>query len=234
MQEFFFISLLLNALALILVVFLVYRGDKTLNEFRPYAKDLARSRKELDEQAFSIVSQARALAEQIVRNATSEGEVNVEASRTLTKTLEGSLARQLQETVSESKEMIQRETRDSVENYQKNLLDLSIDLGNYSKELKKKLLDQANNEISSLSQSIEEEILQVRGETEKKINQRLASSEAEILALQEKKIKSIEENIYQLLTEIAKKTLGKSIDLTTHEDLVMEALEKAKKEKFFS
>jgi len=71
----------------------------------------------------------------------------------------------------------------------------------------------------------------VRKVAEAQMAKELIASQERIKAYREAKIKELDDTLYQVLSQVAKKTIGRAIDLSSHEKLVMEALEKAKKEK---
>jgi len=48
-----------------------------------------------------------------------------------------------------------------------------------------------------------------------------------------KGLEEIDRGVYRTIVDVSKKIIGKAIDISTHEKLVMDALEKAKKEGIF-
>jgi tetrahydromethanopterin S-methyltransferase subunit G len=106
-------------------------------------------------------------------------------------------------------------------------------------KLKEKSLEAQNlflkdikNKIEEFSQNLRREILKIRISIGESLKKRAAETEKEIEDYKNEKLKEIDEKIYRMIGEVAKKTIGKAIDLSTHEELVMEALRKAKKELF--
>ena len=116
-------------------------------------------------------------------------------------------------------------------------------LSKFTLDTQNKISEEAKNKILELNQAAKKEFIKIQ-ETNLKVSTQISQSIRETLTKKvqetEKKIdnykkerfKEIDRKIYQMLGEVAKKTLGKAIDLSTHEKLVMEALEKAKKEIF--
>jgi len=92
---------------------------------------------------------------------------------------------------------------------------------------------ESKEKLSSLSIKVEKETTQIFQEAKLDINKKIIEAEKFIDEKKREQIKEIEKNIYKILNDVAKKTLGKTIDFSTHEELVMKALEKAKKENFF-
>ena len=55
--------------------------------------------------------------------------------------------------------------------------------------------------------------------------------ENEIRQRKEKELQKLNDNIYKILSNISKEVIGKSLNLSDHEDLIIASLEKAKKER---
>jgi F0F1-type ATP synthase membrane subunit b/b' len=114
--------------------------------------------------------------------------------------------------------------------------EIKNEISNFTKtrsQIQDLLTREAKSEIEKLSKSITEEISSIFRSTSEKLNERVSQAEKNIENYKERKLKELDQRIYQIIGEVAEKTIGKAIDLSTHEELVMEALEKAKKEKFF-
>ncbi len=228
------ISLLLNAIAVLLVVWLVYKGSEALREFRPYIKEVGELRSEMMSKANEIVAQATAMADQIVANARITSERNLANTETLLKQMQDQLNQGIGQTLAESKLNIQTITRTNLEIYEKQLLELNRELEQHSLELKKRLLDESTKKIDEIADVVPNQLLEMKKEIDTKIEEKLSSVDAQVSDYREQKLKAVDSRIYQLLIEIAKKVVGRSIDPSSHEELVVRALEKAKKEGFFS
>lgn len=93
------------------------------------------------------------------------------------------------------------------------------------------ILQGAKKRTDELSKGLDEKIGRIYQMATKSINQKIAQTEKNIEDYKKEKLKEIDQKIYQIIEDVAKKTIGKAIDLSTHEELVLQALEKAKKEK---
>ena len=96
------------------------------------------------------------------------------------------------------------------------------------------LFQEIKNKTGELSKKITEEIHWLYQASLEPLSEKVVQAEKNIDNYKKEKIKEIDQKIYQIIKEVCKKTIGKTIDLSFHEKLVMEALEKAKKEKLFS
>ena len=60
-----------------------------------------------------------------------------------------------------------------------------------------------------------------------------SSYQGKIKKYKEEKLKDMNQRIYAIIDEASKKVINKSLDLAAHEEIVLEALEKARKENLF-
>lgn len=121
----------------------------------------------------------------------------------------------------ESQDQLSKKTEDKtlemMERFEKIYFDISTSLFNEAKEME---------------ENLGKEIVKIYQSSYKALEDKIKKAEAEIENYKQEKMKELDKKVYLALGEIAKKTLGKTIDLTTHETLVMEALKNAKQELF--
>lgn len=96
------------------------------------------------------------------------------------------------------------------------------------------LFQEIKNKTEELSKNITEEIHWLYQASLEPLSEKIVQAEKNIDNYKKEKTEEIDQKIYQIIKQVAKRTIGKTIDLSLHEELVVEALEKAKKEKFFS
>lgn len=95
------------------------------------------------------------------------------------------------------------------------------------------LINEVKKESAELLKDIAQKFNQIYQSTSETLNKKVVETEMEIKNYKKEELKEIDRKIYQMIGEVAKKTIGKTIDLSAHEKLVIEVLEKAKKENFF-
>lgn len=78
--------------------------------------------------------------------------------------------------------------------------------------------------------AIKKQTFQAESIASEKIKEEYAKLDTEIKEYKTKMIEKVNEEIYKILLNISKVVIGKSLDLKDHEELVVEALNKAKKE----
>ncbi|MBI2621945.1 MAG: hypothetical protein HYW63_04880 [Candidatus Levybacteria bacterium] len=123
---------------------------------------------------------------------------------------------------------------------------ISLALSNkYETELKKineehiKLLINIYKDIETSAKSdftkykdiIQKQTFDAERIAEQKIKEEYEKLESEIKELRQKKLNELNSEIDNIILNVSKEVIGKSLDLSAHENLIIEALEKAKKEK---
>ncbi len=225
------IALMFNALTVLLVLYLVYRGDKAIGDFEPYIQDVERMRGSIARRGNAILEKTISVSQEIIRNAISTSRQNIKSSEALQNEIEQAIKEGIQQNQSEAKLVIQKATNDIVSAYQEQFSVLSKDIESTGLSAHQEILEATKQRINELTSGIQNELSGVKQIAQEQINQELAMANQKIREYQDQKIKEVDDKIYQVLAQVAKKTLGRAIDLSTHEKLVLEALEKAKKEK---
>ncbi len=101
-----------------------------------------------------------------------------------------------------------------------------------STQAEKLIFDETKKIIEKLGKNMEEKTEQIYRVAIKSASQKMAETEKNIENYEKEKLKEIDQKIIQIIESTVKKTVGKMIDTSTHEKLVIEALEKSKKEIF--
>lgn len=99
-------------------------------------------------------------------------------------------------------------------------------------KIRELLLAEIKKQSEIFSRELSQKISQIYQLSGERLREKIQKTEEEIENYKKEEFKKMDREIYRLIGEVAKKTIGKAIDLSDHERLVMEALEKAKKEIF--
>lgn len=92
----------------------------------------------------------------------------------------------------------------------------------------------ADTELTDFRDVLRQETVAAQGYISKKMIEEFEGARRDIQAYKEEKMQEINKNINELVQHVAKDVLGESIPLNQHEQLVTDALERAKKEGLFS
>mgnify|MGYP007094572576 CR=1 FL=1 len=107
-----------------------------------------------------------------------------------------------------------------------------VELTNVFLELKNTLVSQAQSMTEKLIERLSKEAFKIYLQVLYPLKGKTKKVERKLENYKKKKLEEIDQKIYKIVEETSKEILGKTIDLSTHEDLVIESLEKAK-EKIF-
>ena len=88
-------------------------------------------------------------------------------------------------------------------------------------------------ELGRFKKELEEKIVTVEGAAEKVLDEEYEEIKREIENYRQSKIAQIDATAKEIVIDAARKILGKSLDLRAHEDLVIKALEDAKRQNLF-
>ena len=102
----------------------------------------------------------------------------------------------------------------------------SATFGNISKEVRNEVVGQ----IDLLKKAIHDEIESSQAKAKAAIDEGYKKVEVQILEYRDLRVKQIDERIMEMVSEIVLKATGKALNFDEHEDLVISALEEAKKE----
>lgn len=190
-----------------------------------------------------------------------QGELFLKISEDFRKQLEELIEKELQKNIGQFRNELQKTSEEIIKNYRNQFANLNQEiqkqissLSKFALEIQSKIAEESKNKIGELnratakelagiqetnlktSEALSKELAQnfakVYRSVQDSLNKRVIETEKEIENYKKERFQEIDRKIYQMVGEVAKKTIGKAIDLSEHEKLVMEALEKAKKEIF--
>ena len=117
---------------------------------------------------------------------------------------------------------------------------LSIIAQAYGEEIQKiageialQFKNEALVEMARFKTELEEKILITEGAAEKVLAAEFEEVKKEVERYRTAKETEVDRQVKEVLTDVTKKVLGKSIDLRAHADLVIQALEDAKRQNLF-
>jgi F0F1-type ATP synthase membrane subunit b/b' len=158
--------------------------------------------------------------------------------------------KEIQKNVGEFKISLQRTSDEIIKSYKtqmeagtKEIQKVVSALSEFTSQMQNKIVEETKNKTLELNRAAEKEFskiqqtslktfAQISQSTREVLNKKVREAEKEIEDYKKERFKEIDRKIYKMIGEVAKKTLGRTIDLSAHEKLVMESLEKAKKEIF--
>lgn len=223
----FLILLYISVLLIVAAVFLYFgffskgKQETESNQQQVYKK----SKKILIDAHKKARSMLRVTAEKAARIMAQSQTLNHEIHQDFDNTLQHVANQNLGEFNHESHELL--------DDYHTSLEGLK---NNYIEQLHQVVEDIKNSSESELKdyrQTLKKETLDAQEVVGQKINEEFAAAQKEISEYKQKKLQKIDESIQKMVSEYAKKIFRKSIPLEDHEQLILEALEEAKKKGVF-
>lgn len=226
-------SLLLNSMMILIVLYLVYKTDQVLSQFEPVVKEGEKMRQTITQKTNEILAKTISLAQELVRSSVGQSQKNLKISDTFKLEMEGMMKQGVDQIISESKQMLQIQSKNILSVYQNKFSSLNQEVAMAAQEARDQIIKEAQIRISEIGSSVEANLAEIPRLVGDKVEEQVAKNEKEFEEYKQQRFKEIDAKIYQLIGQIAKKTIGRSIDISTHEQLVIDALERARKEKIF-
>lgn len=211
------ISILILSLALIALVF--YYG-KTIHKIHSYRREEEHLKLQMHKKADELLEEARQKANNIIREAEF---VKDKEKLAFNESLNASSINQIKD--------FEKVSQDFLKTY-RNELDLIKSqtiqvIKNISKDIEKHTLF----EIKDFKEILKKETFASQKIVEQKIEKDYNEAKGAIEAYRAEKLKIIDNDIYKILQKVSMLVLGKTLSPQDHENLIIESLNQAKKEK---
>ena len=218
-QLLFYGTIILTALMGIVLGWVAISYRKLIEKYDKIRENREEAEKIQEAQKAKVLEEAKAQARQIVSEAqTRSGQLISEAASFGTQTRE-LLGKELQKVQAAQLGYYQQALEDTK-------LQAQASLGGISKDVKAEVVSQ----IDAIRSSLTGEIQKAQMETRQMLTASYKKMEEEIGAYKKERLKRVDEKIFEILKEASAKAIGKSLSLEDHEDVVIKALEDAKRE----
>ncbi|MBI2049299.1 hypothetical protein HYT32_00050 [Candidatus Roizmanbacteria bacterium] len=127
----------------------------------------------------------------------------------------------------------EKTTSDFINMYQNILNELKAKNIEIFQNISKNIETSTLAEIKKFEAFVEQETIDSQKMVKRKIRHEYSLAKKHIDAYTESELKMVDEKIYEILETVSKLVLGKSLKLSDHETLIIDSLEKAKKERIF-
>lgn len=193
----------------LVVLLLLY--DRVSHELRRHERKGEVEAKRLKEHARTIVERARSQSIALLDGANRKAQTVLEQAQVLSKDAKDALRGELEEVAKREKEAIHRTSDALIREYQ-----------GVMEKVEEDIAEEARTEVVSIHK-----------ELDKRMEEQYAKLEQEIAAYKAQSLAKIDASIYRVLGEVAKRVIGKTLSFDDHQELVMKALEEAKKDELF-
>lgn len=140
----------------------------------------------------------------------------------------------LEQIISKDKAMIENSTNNLVKYYQDTITTLTLNYNQNSEKMMQMLNEELRKKVAELSNLNLKELEESKNMINNEMKKEIALMHSQVEKYTKEKYKQVDEKIYEIVTETAKNTVGRVINIVDHQQLVVNALEQAKKDKFFS
>ena len=158
----------------------------------------------------------------------------VQGSLAKVSALEDQFKQSLEEAISKNKLMIQNTSDNLVKYYQDTVTTMTLNYNQNTEKLMQLLDSELKKRIEDLDKAAIVHIQEARAQVESQVKKDLEELNKQVDKYSKERFKQLDDKIYEIVSETAKNSVGKVINLVDHQELVMTALDQAKKDKFFS
>ena len=213
-----------------IIIGLLVAYAKLFGEFEKLSKKEIAEEKKLDDKTSKILEKAQSEYAQVIAEANKKAREILKSAVTVKKGSDKKLEKALEEFEKSQEEAITQAAKQVLNRYKIKMDEVSSKdintIGNISKDIEK----YTSAQVQDYKNIIEEETFASQKALGKKIDEEYKQTENELNDYKRNKLKAIDENIYRIVQETVKLTLEMSLTAKDGEDLVIEALEKAKQE----
>jgi len=221
-QQLFYGTIILTALMGIVLGWVAISYRKLIEKYDKIRSTGEEVEKALEAERVKTLEEAKTQAKQIVSEAqTRSGQLITEAASFGNETRE-LLGKELQKLQAVELGYYQKALEDTK-------LTAQTSLGSISKDVRQEVVKQ----IDAVRTSLTGEIQKVQMETRQMLSASYKKMEEEIGVYKIERLKRVDEKVFEILKDVSTKAIGKSLSLEDHEDIVIKALEDAKKEHVF-
>lgn len=119
------------------------------------------------------------------------------------------------------------------QHYQKLLQAIQSEVNNLMQSISKEVTSQTSGQVETFMTSLQKQILSSQESVMAALKQDYQKVQTELKDYQQQMQKRLDHSVYQILASVASRVLGKTINLEEHEELVLDALNQAKREHLF-
>lgn len=182
------------------------------------------------EKSLEKLNSAHEKSSKIVAEAISQAEEIIQKAELLKDTRDKEFSKELIELSRIQKEALKTKLSELQSGFLEEISNLKEDDINLFQNITKDIEDVATSEIQKFEKQLHDETIGGQSIVEQKINDAFAKANFEIIEYKKEKIEKADKEVFDILQTIAKNLLHKELSYEDHKDLIMEALEDAKKE----
>ena len=183
----------------------------------------------MDEKGIDLLENARKKSAEIIEEATQKAQEIINQSQSLNNDSRKMLDVALETLIKHQTSYFEKVSQDFLDEYKKELNSLRNKTVEIASNVSKDIEADTLREVDDYEKILQKETLDSQKIVEEKIEEDYARTQKEVSKYKDQMFKKIDEEIYGILESVSKEAIGKSIPFALHEQLIIDALEKAKK-----
>lgn len=216
----------------LLVAFAVI-GSAFLIRMRTSSGELERQKREAHEKAELLLENARKESLRIVEDANKKAGELLQQTQAVKNTFESEVTSHLKDFSEKEKERIAAASREMTDAYRQMLELTKQQYGSAMANTAKEMASEAQKSVQTFGEFLKEQTVRYEGSLHQQIQAGFMSTQKEISDYKRESLRKVEDAIYRILNLVSKSILGKALSLEDQQDLVVRALDEAKKQGFF-
>ena len=225
------IALFILSCALILVIAYI---SKIMKKLHLYLTEQEHLKSEIGKKNAELLDETRNRAIKIIEEANSKAIDIIKNANVFITASNSNLNTNLANTASSQIKTFELLTSDFTKSYLSALNDLKAKNLEIFQNISKNIEISTLSEIKKYKEVVGQETVDSEKMVKQKMEHEFSLARKEIDQYRADQIKKINDGIYSIIQRVTESVLGKAISLSQHEELIINALEKAKKEGVFS
>lgn len=180
-----------------------------------------------------LLREAQKKSQDIASEAVANAQAIIVDKKKFDETLDKQTTSLMSESANEAKTLLEQKITALLTSYQTTIAEQQKQhinlLQSINKDIQEKALKQTNEALSSISQRVIELGNQKREYMEKE----MAAIQSQLDQYKKEQLSKIESNIYEILARASESVIGQAVNLDLHQELIIKALEQAKREGVF-
>ena len=227
-----FLSVALLVLAVVLI-YLVKSYADIAHELHATQKVNEGMHQQLGEKPVKLLEKAHEQAQDIINQANQHANEILASSKVYEDTSNADLKNKLAELEKQQAEVFDKASEEMKVAYQNMLTQIQEQDVNTLKDLTKDIQDDVLADFKEFRQTLEKQTINSEKIAKEKIDEEYLEMQKDLDEYKKQKYQKVDEDIYKILYRVSEMVLSQGITFDKHKQLVIEALETAKKEQVF-
>lgn len=231
----YIIYLILGALVLSILVLIafVFFSASFFKKVFSSRSEIEKHKRIAQKETEAILEKARAEARDINSRVSVKAAEILEAAKLFTSVSEKEIEKNLGALMASERERLQKSAEKFKGAYETLTTDVRQSYLSLAQSLTETMQKESKKTILDFQKNLEEEAVRYRSQTDEKLKEWHMALRQEVDDYRKESLLKVEEAIYRIIGRVAKEVLGEAFDLRLHQKLVLQSLERAKKEGFF-